>query len=246
MKKWAFFLDIDGTVAVNGKITEENILAVNDAVRNGHYIFLCTGRPYAMAKQFLGVANWSGIICSMGAEIILNGEFVRKETIPDSFAKIVAEEIFKTGSWVIMGNGDICLSLNERHDVSFTRVDNIEEFANKLDGITKIDIWGEVSESLKALICEKMDIITHPGYSESSVKGLSKSESIAFVLDKINIDREFSVAIGDSLNDIDMIEYAGVGVAMGNAIDEVKKVADIIADDCEACGVAKIIREFMN
>lgn len=246
MNKWAFFLDIDGTVAVNGEIPQDNILAINKAVKNGHYVFLCTGRPYSMTKHLLDVANWSGIICSMGAEVILNGEFVRKETIPDDFAKIVAEEFLKTDIWVAMGNGETCISLNEHHNTPFVRVNDMNEFMKQLNGITKVDILDEVPEEIKSILSERMDVITHATYSECAIKGFSKSESIAFVLDKLKLDRKFSVAVGDSLNDMDMIKYAGIGVAMGNAISEVKEIADRITDDCASCGVAKIICEITN
>ncbi len=236
MDKWAFFLDIDGTTAVDGVIPDENIAVINSAVKNGHYVFLCTGRPYSTSKHLLDKANWSGIICSMGAEIIVAGVFIRKETVSESFAKAVAEEFFKTDFWAVMGNGETLLSLNDE-------IMDIKEFSSRIRGITKIDMSPDISGKIKKLISEEMDIIYHPTYSEASIKGISKAEGIEFVLDKLNLDREFSVAVGDSLNDIDMIKYAGIGVAMGNAIDEVKAVADRVTDTCKDCGVAKIIRE---
>lgn len=236
MDKWAFFLDIDRTTAVGGVIPDENIAAINAVIKKGHYVFLCTGRPFSTSKQLLDVANWSGIICSMGAEIIIDGRFVRKETVSDSFAKAVAEEFFKTDFWAVMGNGEELLSLNDK-------ITDIKEFSKRLNGITKIDMSPDISDKIKKLIAKEMDIIYHPRYSEASIRGISKAEGIAFVLDMLNLDREFSVAVGDSLNDIDMIKYAGIGVAMGNAIDEVKAVADRVTEPCEACGVAKIIRE---
>lgn len=243
MEKWVFFLDIDGTTAVNGIIPDENITAINEAVKNGHYVFLCTGRPYSTSKQLLVAANFSGLISSMGAEIIINGEFVRREAVSGKFAKDAAEKLLKTDFWASMGNGENLLVVNVNDDSPYVKIRTMQDFEKYYSGITKIDMSADITDDIKALLEREMDIICHPGYAEASIKGISKSEGIGFVLNKLGLDRKFSVAVGDSLNDIDMIQYAGIGVAMGNAIDEVKAIADMTTDSCENNGVAKIIRE---
>ena len=59
------------------------------------------------------------------------------------------------------------------------------------------------------------------------------------------INRENVLAFGDGENDIEMLQYAGVGVAMGNAGEEVKRAADYVADDCNDSGVAHAIHHFL-
>ena len=243
LDKWAFFLDIDGTTAVGGRVSDENIKAINDAVKNGHYVFICTGRPYSTSKQLLDTANLSGLISSMGAEIIINGEFARKERVSAEFARYAVEKLLKTNFWAFMGNGENLLAINADDNSPYMKIKTMQDFEKYYSGITKIDMPADITDDVKAFFEREMDIICHPGYAEASVKGMSKSGGIEFVLNKLGLDRNFSVAVGDSLNDIDMIQYAGIGVAMGNAIDEVKSVADRITDICEENGVAKIIRE---
>lgn len=72
-------------------------------------------------------------------------------------------------------------------------------------------------------------------------KSASKGQALKDLAQILSIPRENIMAIGDNENDIDMIEYAGMGVAMGNAIASVKDVSDYITDTNEQDGVAKAI-----
>lgn len=75
--------------------------------------------------------------------------------------------------------------------------------------------------------------------------GIDKAKSIDVLLKKLGLTSEQCIACGDGYNDITMIQYAGLGVAMGNAVDEVKAAADIITATNDQDGVAKIIEEYM-
>ena len=76
-------------------------------------------------------------------------------------------------------------------------------------------------------------------------KGSSKGEAVAQLAKYFNLKRDEIMCIGDSENDLSMIEYAGIGVAMGNAIDKVKKSAQYITASNTDSGVAKAIEKFV-
>ena len=80
---------------------------------------------------------------------------------------------------------------------------------------------------------------------EINYKDVSKGNAIKSLLDKYNIKEEELVCIGDNENDISMIKLAGLGIAMGNAISEVKNIADYITDTNKRDGVAKAIEKFI-
>ncbi|WEV43573.1 Cof-type HAD-IIB family hydrolase [Lactobacillus sp. ESL0684] len=82
---------------------------------------------------------------------------------------------------------------------------------------------------------------TEPMYLEGVAKGTNKGTGLATLCEYLNITSENVMAIGDERNDISMINYAGIGVAMGNAVEEVKREADMVTTDCEHNGVAKAI-----
>lgn len=120
---------------------------------------------------------------------------------------------------------------------------------NKED-IVKCEIYSFDKEKIKNVYDElkKIETITVvPGFSslEITPKGVSKGSAIKYLAEKYKIKREEIVAIGDSENDIEMIQYAGFGVAMGNAIKAVKDKANYITTSNDEDGVAKVINEFI-
>ena len=74
----------------------------------------------------------------------------------------------------------------------------------------------------------------------------SKSNSVKFVSERLGLDRTEIIAMGDNYNDIEMIKYAGMGVAMGNAPDDIKAIADYVTDTNNNDGVRKALEKFFN
>ena len=103
----------------------------------------------------------------------------------------------------------------------------------------------EVESSLIGSFGSEMNIYTsQPGYLEIMDKAASKKTAIAFLLEYFGISREASIAIGDNFNDKEMIEYAGTGVAMGNAPAEIRAIADYVTDTNMQDGVARALDHF--
>lgn len=83
-----------------------------------------------------------------------------------------------------------------------------------------------------------------PFYLEMLDRRVDKGAGVQALAETLGIDREEVMAIGDQENDIAMLEYAGIGVAMGNAIDSVKNVAQVVTKTNEEHGVAVAIRQY--
>ena len=86
----------------------------------------------------------------------------------------------------------------------------------------------------------------HPGYAEYSQKGCTKATGMEIILKHCGIDRAHSIAMGDSSNDTDMLKYAGISVAMGDAEEEIKSICDYVSCPAAEGGVAKAIYKFLN
>ena len=84
-----------------------------------------------------------------------------------------------------------------------------------------------------------------PTYLEIMPSNASKTSAIEVLCKKFNIQRSEIIAMGDNYNDIDMIEFAGLGIAMGNAPDEVKQYADDITLSNDEDGVAEAIKKYI-
>ena len=75
-------------------------------------------------------------------------------------------------------------------------------------------------------------------------KSVSKTSAIQQLINLYNIEKDEVVSVGDNFNDIDMIKFAGIGVAMGNAPDEVKKISDYVTLSNDKDGVANVIKKY--
>ncbi|MGM7722447.1 Cof-type HAD-IIB family hydrolase [Metabacillus sp. Hm71] len=84
-----------------------------------------------------------------------------------------------------------------------------------------------------------------PYFLEFTEKGVTKGTSLNQLIQLLGIKREEVIAIGDSYNDLAMIEFAGLGVAMGNAPEEIKEIANFVTDTNMNDGVAKVVEEFV-
>ena len=75
--------------------------------------------------------------------------------------------------------------------------------------------------------------------------GINKARSIEVLLNRLKLTEQQCIACGDAYNDVTMIQYAGLGVAMGNAVDEVKEAANLVTDTNDRDGVAKVVEKYM-
>ena len=81
------------------------------------------------------------------------------------------------------------------------------------------------------------------GYFDVIQRGLSKASGVRALLERFGLNESQVMAFGDAGNDLEMIQLAGVGVAMGNASDDVKAAADLVCDPCREQGVLKVLEE---
>jgi Cof subfamily protein (haloacid dehalogenase superfamily) len=129
----------------------------------------------------------------------------------------------------------------------------LNEWETKKSGPNKILIAGDpdlinsIEKRLIDLHGQKLNMSkSKTTYLEVMSLNASKTKAIEFLLKKYAIKQNEIIAIGDNFNDKEMIEFAGVGVAMGNAPDEIKKVADYVTDTNNNDGVAKALEHFFN
>lgn len=86
---------------------------------------------------------------------------------------------------------------------------------------------------------------TEPFYYEATAAGVDKGSGLKTLCDYLGIKQENVMALGDQANDMPMLKYAGLGVAMGNAVEVTKKIADKVTTDCDHDGVAKAVNEIL-
>jgi Cof subfamily protein (haloacid dehalogenase superfamily) len=113
---------------------------------------------------------------------------------------------------------------------------------NKMMVMSEPDSIAETEQRLLSLYDHTLNIYTSkPTYLEIMAAGASKSDAVRFLIGRMKISREETVAMGDNFNDREMIQFAGMGVAMGNAPEEIKAVAGYVTDTNNNDGVQKAL-----
>lgn len=268
-------IDMDGTLLNNeGEVSEENKLALEKAKDKGIEIAITTGRIYYSAKYFSDLIGINTpIISSNGAYVKRKDDdkVIFENPIPkDTLLKIYElvkghglhinfntwdtvireEELPSDHAYVLTNN-----MLSENEQIKFIVNEDLIPSLHELDG--KI-LKGIVIDSVNKdkLIAAKEDIIKHFGDKlhvvssghdnfEIMLGTSSKGNAVKELAKDLGISRDEVMCIGDSENDLSMIQYAGLGVAMGNAFDSLKEAADYITDSNVNNGVAKAIEKFI-
>lgn len=264
----AVFIDVDGTLIrsdhsisaatfnIIQKLKEKNILVV-----------LVSARPLSGIEP---IAEKTGLlnnpIASLnGAYIASKGKIIFEAKIDIDITNRVHEELQKYDATTIYYQQGLWFSevqnFNTDHEQKITSVPVIiQPFnqtlqywrinntgPNKLMVISEEIIIKEIQDNLKQIFMLDLDIYTSkPTFLEVMNKKASKANAVKFLIDLYNITREETIAIGDNFNDKEMIEFAGTGIAMGNAPDEVKAVADYITDTNNNDGVSKALEKMLN
>lgn len=266
-------LDLDGTLLnENKELTQYTADTLKKAVEKGICIVISTGRPITgVPKELLDFPGIRYVITSNGGRIIDNWEnkILYDNPVPHNTAekvlKIVSEyetlrEIYFDGQGYVQQNelDNIHLYVEKvpvREYILRTRkpIDNIWKMMKEMKpkGVDKVhalfadkDDVSAAKERLEAL--QEVVISGSLGSNlEMNAPGVNKGEGLLILGRLLGIEREEIMVCGDGGNDLAMIETAGLGVAMANATDEVKKAADYITCSNEEEGVAKAIEKFV-
>lgn len=116
---------------------------------------------------------------------------------------------------------------------------------NKLKKISDIDVTPVPHISSKKIMIGDEEKVIEYSYADIAQKGTNKWNAIEKIMKIMGIEKDEVIAIGDNTNDMAMVKNAGLGVAMGNGIDSLKEIADVIADSNDNDGVAKIVEKYL-
>lgn len=259
----------------NHEISERNKEALRQAKKLGVNIAITTGRLFGSARYYsnlIGIEN-TPVIASNGAYIKTNYEDI--PILENSIPKEIAIEIYKIikkhnlkinfNSWDTLMREDevpddhaytiMNKQLPEDKKVKFIInsdfISAIESFDGKiLKGIViereNLDNLWAAKDELKEIFGDKLHVVSSGTDNiEIMIGTTSKGNAVAHLADILNVNAEEVMCIGDSENDISMLKFAGIGVAMGNGLQMVKDIADYITDTNDNDGVSKAVEKFV-
>ena len=270
-----FAFDIDGTFLNSShKVQESHINALLKAKENGHHLVLCSGRPYFdMIPVLEQVPNnlFRYLICNNGAYVVdlKTMERIVGNEVPfsiiEEFEKIGKNNKFAFAIHTISSiSRGVFWELNNNNPKWFSSLnENLEEKSKKFiswdeakekasnEKIMQLSFLGskeEINKALNNFNGEKYEVNIHIAgevYLDINPKGVSKLTGIEILANRINLTKEDFIVFGDSGNDIQMLEGAGLGIAMGNATNEAKKYADIVIGNNDSSALADKVLELI-
>lgn len=251
----AIFADFDWTLYSHRthKIITSAKEALKKAHENGIKIFLATGRgksELVLMPEYKEIP-FDGFI-TMNGQIILDEK--ENKLIGYPFEGKLKEEIIKCFngnelSTVLVFEDDTII--NFENEATIEAHKEITSLEHKFRSYCGEDIYLAVtfiSQDQENELKRKLGPCDFKRWSKYGIdivpQGIDKTTGIDYFLKMFGIRQSECMVFGDSFNDIQMMQYAGIGVAMGNAEDDVKSVADYVTDDIDEDGLAKAMKYF--
>lgn len=254
----AVFFDIDGTLVSfrTHCIPQSTLDAVAALRRRGIKVYIATGRPLQFIDN-LGELEYDGMITVTGAHCFTReGKVIYHHPISRESVSRVASYlaggvdtypvifVCDDGMFVTEMNADVesVARLLDIHMPPVAPVAGVEN-RNVLQMISFFKADRE-PELMSSLMPDCASMRWHPLFSDVIAGGVSKSVGIDHVLEYEGIALDEAMAFGDGGNDISMLSHVPCGVAMGNACDELKAVADYVTSSVDEDGVANALKHF--
>jgi hypothetical protein len=246
------FLDLDGTLLENGRIVPGAKEAVKELKDNNHIVVIATGRNpnllYGVDKE-LGIDN---LVLANGSYVSYQGVLIKENFIRFSTVKRMMELADRLMFDLVVEYHDAYKSYRQDTDAAkkFSEIFNIEvpeldrtEYPDrKVYAMLLLDdkVVTEIKEEFSDLQFNKSN---QYGY-DVNLSGDLKAEGIQAMIDYLNYPIEDTYAIGDAFNDVSMLKKVRHGIAMGNAFDELKAVAEYVTTDVLDRGVYRALKHY--
>lgn len=269
MNRKILFTDLDGTLLDSGKnISPANLDAIDKMIKQGHKFVISTGRPIQSAIQISGRYGWTGegyYIASYNGGLIYDcyeDKALVRFPVKMEYVRHILDEAKAYGIHAHTYDDVNVVSEKDTPELDFycrsimvppVVVDDATAYL-KNEPIKVIVISREshaVLDDFRARLapyCEGRlaTVFSNPMLLEFENPRSTKGQAVSFMCSHLGIPLSDSIAAGDEENDISMIRTAGLGVAMANATDEVKAIADYVTEhDNDHDGISEIIYRFI-
>ena len=238
------------------QIPPSTILALTQAKANCHKVFIATGRPPIIITNLGAIEHLiDGYVTTNGALCFIGEQTVACHAIPQEDAKLVVDDSIKKNYGLIMvGEKDVAV-LDPNGDVDrifrqHLAVQNLE-LAKPVEKVLEQRVLQmtpffpeEYEKELMARLPSCTSGRWHPEFTDITAKQADKGQGLLAIAKQAGLDPKFTMAFGDGGNDLSMIRTAGIGVAMGNALDSLKQEADYVTTSVDDNGIRHALQHF--
>lgn len=259
-------IDLDDTLLADDlTISPQTIEAIQEAVKKGVFITLATGRMYQSAVKFAREIHLDvPIITYQGAYVknVQSEEILYQRLMPYEISKEIIStlkekkkvvQIYLNDELYVEKDHPYIHKYSQISRVPYRTVENLiaamEESGTTPMKIITIDEPEEIERMLETFKPHYQDqlhiTISKPHFLEFSHPEATKGQAIQYLAERIGITLDEVIAIGDSYNDLDMIQIAGLGVAMENGHPDIKAIANYITKTNNDHGVWEVLQKFI-
>ena len=260
MERYLIFFDIDGTLLDNdaGIVPQSTVRALAKAKENGHQLFLCTGRCRAIwPKEILDI-GFDGMVAGCGTTVYYQGEKILHARLDQKLQREIAEDMVRYHVDGVLEGEDFCYFRKERFMPVVQYIykengmfsPNCQKIAAEEKELffDKFTIWFDETcdiQGFKEKYEDRFEFIPRdPTFYEVVPREYSKATGIELLCERLGTDRAHTIGVGDSTNDLPMLTYTGISIAMGSGdpgiFDQVDYVTAGVADD----GIEKALKHF--
>ena len=267
MKYKVLAFDIDGTLTNSKKeITPGTKAAIMAAMDSGVTVAIATGRPVPGVKEYVKELEFierGGYVISLNGGIVISckdNRIISQSLIPMEHYGQICDLAKQYNVTLLTYEGDDVISENPENEfvqiearinkIKSRAVENIKSYLNfpvpKFLMVANGDYLAKVEPEIKEILSDKLDVYrSEPFFLEIVPKGINKANALSALLNDVGANREELMAFGDGFNDISMIEFAGMGVAMANGNALIKEKADYVALSNDEDGIVSVLEKFV-
>lgn len=255
-------IDLDDTLLnSNNNISARNISAIRRAVAAGIVVTIATGRMFCSAQALAAQLSLDVPLVTYNGALIkgaLTEDVLFTQPVPSAIAAQVLT-LFQHHQWFIQTYVDDVLYAPQRTErlAMYEQLAGVEavvlgekffswsQAPSKMLALAEPEQILKIEATLQEQFGQQLSLAqSKPSYLEITHPAVNKGAALAYLATHLNIERDQVMAIGDSFNDLSMLEFAGVGVAMGNAPAAIKARAQAVVATNDGDGVAEAIERF--
>lgn len=265
------FLDVDGTYADRGHVPAAHVGAVRAARTRGHRVLLCTGRPASMLPPSIVAAGFDGFVASAGAYVEVHGRVLRDQRFPADLAERTVRVLDAHDTAYLLESPHELLGpcgIDARLAAVFARSRTGPDDPGHgwtPDVLTCVRVppgrpgprFSKVTVFDSSVTVGELGALIGPGVAtipssmpemgssagEIYLAGVHKAIGARLAARELGAGREDVVAVGDGLNDLEVLAWAGTGVAIEGSDTRVLAVADRVTPGPELAGLVRLFDE---
>ena len=250
-------IDLDGTMLNSyGMVTESTKQVIKNTINKGIEVIIASGRPIDSIKTIakeIGSENYfiagnGALIYNIYTEKTIIAKGLKYNVLYYYKENLKKEENKKTNITIVEDVYEYIKNLENEKFLKITVCDETKSVFNsiirKLRTVEDIDVLDVLHMSRKMIKQGTEDVPIEYYYTEISLKDVDKWNAIEYLANKMNISKDEIIAIGDNINDKEMIENAKVGIAMGQSTPVITEIADFVTSNNNEDGVAKALEKY--